>query len=199
VSKDNRNDIIEQLKNLPKIADETDKEKLYGQISSRLEEDKTPMQNKKRNRYIPFLAAAVLIFGISLPFLFMNMNNQTANDVANRHEAGDEEASTFEADENSEITSFSTDADQRTDMIASDIQQSFPEEINVELEIDQDVLILNLNSDAGQPDAEITETMIESILLTAKSYDFQYVSFENMPATEIAGYDFSEAIKVPPQ
>lgn len=61
---------------------------------------------------------------------------------------------------------------------------------------DQEQLVLHFAEASLQAD-DITITMVESILLTAKRYGYSEVVFGGMPLKQIGSYDFSEPIPVP--
>lgn len=61
---------------------------------------------------------------------------------------------------------------------------------------DQEQLVLHFSEGSLQAD-DITITMVESILLTAKRYGYSEVVFGGMPLKQIGSYDFSEPIPVP--
>jgi len=77
------------------------------------------------------------------------------------------------------------------------LEKTIPEEINFTVKDNEDELILSFNGDAQVESNQTTVTMIESILLTAKSYGYQHVSFQNMPIDEIGMYNLTEPINVP--
>jgi hypothetical protein len=93
-------ELIDKLKDMPEVQDKRNKEEIYSQISSRLNENDEKTNKKKR--FIPFAsaAAAALLFIIFLPVLFNTDMQQTSEkDTMNQASEMDVE----EANENNEI------------------------------------------------------------------------------------------------
>lgn len=68
--------------------------------------------------------------------------------------------------------------------------------IEFSTEEDGDRLIIHFDEETLDR-VNISRQMVESILLTAKSYDYSEVLFKGMPINAIDGYDFRSAISVP--
>lgn len=80
----------------------------------------------------------------------------------------------------------------------SDIGSTIPAEIDFRIDANHpDELILKYIGNEEVEESSFTVTMIESILLTAKSYGYEAVLFQSMPIDEVGIYQFSKAIDVP--
>ncbi|MGP4107400.1 hypothetical protein [Virgibacillus sp. L01] len=77
------------------------------------------------------------------------------------------------------------------------IYQSIPDYIDFSVEMDNDRLRLNFDDKKMVLNNQETITMIEAILMTAKSYGYQEVLFTNYANKNIGPYNLSEPIKVP--
>ncbi|MHA6251071.1 hypothetical protein [Oceanobacillus sp. CAU 1775] len=77
------------------------------------------------------------------------------------------------------------------------ISHTIPENINFSIKENEDTLHVILDNTSSASSNDISVTMIESILLTAKSYGFTHVMFENMPFSFIGDYNLEESLEVP--
>ncbi|WP_156289262.1 hypothetical protein [Oceanobacillus salinisoli] len=80
---------------------------------------------------------------------------------------------------------------------AFDIFQTIPNEIDFSIETFEDELRITYTGQAPLANDDQAIIMIEAILMTAKSYGFHFVNFDNMPLEQIGNYNFNEPIKVP--
>lgn len=86
----------------------------------------------------------------------------------------------------------------KTAIPESDIEGTIPSEIDFRIDANhQDELILEYRGNGNLEENDFTVTMVESILLTAKSYGYQAVLFQNMPFDKTGMYQLSKAIDVP--
>lgn len=77
------------------------------------------------------------------------------------------------------------------------VYQSIPDYIDFSVETDDEQLKLNFTDKNMVLNNQETITMIEAILMTAKSYGYQEVLFTNYANENIGPYNLSEPIKVP--
>lgn len=77
------------------------------------------------------------------------------------------------------------------------IYATIPDNIDFSIDSSESKLIINFKVVAGLGDNQETITMIEAILMTAKSYDYEAVDFENLPTDQIGSYNVSTPLKVP--
>ncbi len=80
---------------------------------------------------------------------------------------------------------------------SDNIYQSVPDYIDFSVETDDKLLRLNFDGKKMVLNNQETITMIEAILMTAKSYGYQEVLFTNYANENIGPYNLSEPIKVP--
>lgn len=83
-----------------------------------------------------------------------------------------------------------------TDISDFNITHTIPENVSFEIAESQSNLNLTYTGSENKEDL-LTTTTIESILLTAKSYGYEHVLFQNMPVNSLGIYDFSNPIGVP--
>lgn len=86
----------------------------------------------------------------------------------------------------------------KTAIPESDIRNTIPAEVDFRIDADHpDELLLEYIGNEDVEESSFTVTMIESILLTAKSYGYESVLFQAMPIDEVGMYQFFKAIDVP--
>ncbi|TFB23940.1 hypothetical protein E3U55_03760 [Filobacillus milosensis] len=72
-----------------------------------------------------------------------------------------------------------------------------PDYINLDLEEDTSTLVITMTKQQHDSSSEEMIFLIEGILLTAKSYGFEKVEFNNFGVSEIGKYDLTQPINVP--
>lgn len=77
------------------------------------------------------------------------------------------------------------------------VHQSIPEDINFTVEEENNQLTIIFSEKLDSLDSEKGVTMIESILMTAKSFGYETVRFNNMLVEQIGPYDVTNPIHVP--
>lgn len=86
----------------------------------------------------------------------------------------------------------------KSGMPESSLEGTIPSTIDFQVNANNhDELTLDYVGSKSKDESEFTVTMIESILLTAKSYNYKEVLFLNMPIENIGMYQLSDSIKVP--
>lgn len=85
----------------------------------------------------------------------------------------------------------------KVDVPEMKVKHSIPKQLSFKVEEENDLLYFELEESQLIMEEGFSTTMIESILLTAKSYGFKAVKFENMPVEFIGDYTFEEPIEVP--
>lgn len=88
-------------------------------------------------------------------------------------------------------------AELKVDVPKMNATQTIPEQFRFKIREENDLLYFELEESQLIMDDGIAITMIESILLTAKSYGFRAVKFDNMPVEFMGSYTFEEPIEVP--
>lgn len=88
-------------------------------------------------------------------------------------------------------------ADMKNDDDFYHITETIPEDLPFIAEIEEQELTFIITDDHSLADEQEYITMIEAILMTAKSYDLTYVSFENTGVEKVGPYDVTDAIEVP--
>ncbi|RKQ37693.1 hypothetical protein [Oceanobacillus halophilus] len=78
-----------------------------------------------------------------------------------------------------------------------DIIQTIPNEIDFDIKSSGNELELIFDGDIKEPDNQQLIIMIEAILMTAKSYGYNLVQFQNMPLDQVGSYNLSQPLKVP--
>ncbi|MBP1949530.1 hypothetical protein [Virgibacillus litoralis] len=91
-------------------------------------------------------------------------------------------------------TAFS---EMKKDEESYNVYHSIPKNINFSLKDEGNLLQLNFADKKMATNNQETVTMIEAILMTAKSYGYQEVLFTNSSDETIGPYNLSEPIKVP--
>lgn len=76
------------------------------------------------------------------------------------------------------------------------VYRTIPSEIDFKVDTNEDLLLITFDN---RPDIahDDVQTMIEAVLMTAKSYGYNSVLFENSPFEQIGPYDMSNPIEVP--
>lgn len=74
---------------------------------------------------------------------------------------------------------------------------TIPSDVHFTVDVEEDGLIITFGNDTEITYDEKVQTMIEAILMTAKSYGYNDVLFENVPLEHIGPYKMSEPIDVP--
>ncbi|MFC4022909.1 hypothetical protein ACFOUV_03660 [Oceanobacillus longus] len=77
------------------------------------------------------------------------------------------------------------------------IDRTIPEEVQFTVDSSKNLLKLTLDDGSVSQDEQQVMTMIEAILMTAKSYGYQSVQFNNFPFDQIGRYNISAPIPVP--
>jgi hypothetical protein len=77
------------------------------------------------------------------------------------------------------------------------LKSSIPEDLLITSEVEEKTLVVTFENPSVLTDDEKTLHILESILLTAKDFGMETVSFENLPLKEIGGMDLSKEVKVP--
>ncbi|MBP2077827.1 hypothetical protein [Oceanobacillus polygoni] len=77
------------------------------------------------------------------------------------------------------------------------VAQTIPDEIQLEVQSSGSLLELTFDDVQEFTNEQDAVTMIEAILMTAKSYGFENVQFHNPPMQQISGYNLAEPINVP--
>ncbi|WP_339227943.1 hypothetical protein NSQ77_20485 [Oceanobacillus sp. FSL K6-2867] len=77
------------------------------------------------------------------------------------------------------------------------IKQTIPNEIQLEVQSSGNLLELTFVDEQVFTDKQDVLTMVEAILMTAKSYGFEKVQFQNSPLQQVSKYNFSDPIRVP--
>lgn len=86
----------------------------------------------------------------------------------------------------------------KSGMAESGLEGTIPSTIDFQVDANNhDELTLDYVGSKSIDKSDFTVTMIESILLTAKSYNYKEVLFLNMPIENIGMYQLSDSIKVP--
>ncbi|WP_249871894.1 hypothetical protein [Oceanobacillus saliphilus] len=75
--------------------------------------------------------------------------------------------------------------------------RTIPEDIHFSIDSTGDQLILTLDEESNFGNGQEELTMIEAILMTAKSFEYKFVQFNDLPYNQIGTYDTSEPIQVP--
>lgn len=77
------------------------------------------------------------------------------------------------------------------------IYPTIPEEAQFSFTSTGEELIISIQYDQILEDIQEATIMIEAILMTAKSFGYEQVTFKDMPVNQIGSYHFSESITVP--
>jgi len=77
------------------------------------------------------------------------------------------------------------------------LTNTIPEEINFRITEDEKELVLEYTGKAILENNEKYSVMIDAILMTAKSYGFESVRFDNIKIVRIGNYILEQPIKVP--
>lgn len=77
------------------------------------------------------------------------------------------------------------------------VHQTVPENVQFNVDSSENELILNFTDHIDSMNQNEAITMIESILMTAKSYGYEFVSFNNLATEQMGPYQLSDPIKVP--
>lgn len=80
---------------------------------------------------------------------------------------------------------------------AFNMQATIPAGVDFSVESADNVLTLNASGSTAVGDTQEMTTMIDAILMTAKSYGYDEVVFENLSADQIGPYQVTESIQVP--
>ncbi|SEQ24730.1 hypothetical protein SAMN05216232_2021 [Virgibacillus subterraneus] len=88
-------------------------------------------------------------------------------------------------------------AEMKKDEESYNVYHSIPRNIDYSLRSEGDLLQINFADKKMAYNNQETVTMIEAILMTAKSFDYQEVLFTNTSDETIGPYNLSEPIKVP--
>ncbi|WP_067725401.1 hypothetical protein [Oceanobacillus damuensis] len=88
-------------------------------------------------------------------------------------------------------------AEMKVEQTEFNINQTIPETVQYTADSSGNELILTLQDETSFENSQEVLIMIEAILMTAKSYGYEYVQFNNLPFDEIGNYNTSEPIKVP--
>ncbi|WP_100010767.1 hypothetical protein [Lentibacillus sediminis] len=78
-----------------------------------------------------------------------------------------------------------------------DVYRTIPEGVDFSAETEGSQLLLHYTGNNGVLDNQETVTMIESILMTAKSYGFETVHFLQFPLEQTGKYNLTEPLPVP--
>lgn len=77
------------------------------------------------------------------------------------------------------------------------IDQTVPSDIEMDIQSEDDQLALIFEEDTTFDNNQEAIVMVESLLMTAKSFGFQTVQFHNSPLTQIGDYNLNAPIAVP--
>lgn len=77
------------------------------------------------------------------------------------------------------------------------IYPTIPEDVQFSFKSTSEELIITLENDQALENMQKTVVMIESILMTAKSFGYEKVTFNGMPVDQIGPYQLSESVTVP--
>lgn len=77
------------------------------------------------------------------------------------------------------------------------VYKTVPEDFRFSIETERDPLTLVFSDDTVLTDDEISLRMIEAVLMTAKSYGYERVSFDNTGQEHVGPYNLSEPVPVP--
>ncbi|WAA10526.1 GerMN domain-containing protein [Fervidibacillus albus] len=79
-----------------------------------------------------------------------------------------------------------------------DLEPSIPSEMEITVQTDDNgLLVLRFSDSLSDYDGELVQLMIEAILLTANSFGFSEVQFENVSVEQNIGFEFEQPIPVP--
>ncbi|MFA1822784.1 hypothetical protein ACDX78_21985 [Virgibacillus oceani] len=85
----------------------------------------------------------------------------------------------------------------KEDEVGYHVYKTVPEDIQFTIEPDNKHLNFVLSDDANLRDDQDSLEMIEAVLMTAKSYGYEQVSFENTDQEHIGPYNLTEPVPVP--
>ncbi|MGJ9456849.1 hypothetical protein [Oceanobacillus sp. CF4.6] len=88
-------------------------------------------------------------------------------------------------------------AEMKIEQAEFNIDQTIPEEVQFTVDSSKNLLTLTLDEGSVSQNGQEEMTMIEAILMTAKSYGYQSVQFINFPFDQIGKYNISDPIPVP--
>lgn len=77
------------------------------------------------------------------------------------------------------------------------IYATIPDDVEISLEMSDRELIISLNDDDIFNDEQKATIMIEAILMTAKSFGYEFVTFSDVSVDQVGPYQLSESIPVP--
>ncbi|HLQ97927.1 MAG TPA: hypothetical protein VK135_04500 [Candidatus Dormibacteraeota bacterium] len=124
------------------------------------------------------------------------------------HDNGKENYKIFQADEHhrkflvplemdDQVTIEEAILDMKKGDPAYHIQSTIPADVDFSFTKAEEELIITLTNDWVFENEQKATTMIEAILMTAKSFGFKRVRFNEMSVDQIGPYQFSESITVP--
>lgn len=87
--------------------------------------------------------------------------------------------------------------DLKTSNEVFNVHQTIPENVQFIVEPSDNVLTVNFTDNVSSIEQDGAIIMIESILMTAKSYGYEFVSFNNLPDEQFGPYQLHAPIKVP--
>lgn len=87
--------------------------------------------------------------------------------------------------------------DMKNDEDLSNVSQTIPNDVNFKVNLAEDELLIHFSDDTTLKNEQLYITMIEAILMTAKSYQYEEVTFENYNIERIGPYDLTESLDVP--
>lgn len=77
------------------------------------------------------------------------------------------------------------------------LSQTIPNEVNFTVESVEKELLIRFTEGTILESNDIYKTMIEAMLMTAKNYQYESVTFENFNIEQIGPYNLSESLEVP--
>ncbi|WP_087971563.1 hypothetical protein [Oceanobacillus rekensis] len=98
---------------------------------------------------------------------------------------------------NSNLSIHDAMSEMKMEQEGFNISQTVPDEVQLSVESSDELLLLTLEEESTIGHDQEVMTMIEAILMTAKSYGYQSVQFRNFPVNQIGPYDITKPIPVP--
>lgn len=74
---------------------------------------------------------------------------------------------------------------------------TIPNGVDFQVETTEDELLIQFSNDTALEADQVYITMIEAIVMTAKSYNFEWVTFKNVNIEQIGPYDLTKSLHVP--